>query len=89
MKKLMALVLFASPALANITPINNSNATHDKPTATVEIVETEGSGYIYEICYRGMLFIKHKLHDTGGLTQVLDPSSGKPVQCVVKELNHG
>lgn len=83
MKKIIALLLVASSALANET----TNCSQEKSSNDVVVVrdlDTKGSDYITEICYRGALFIKHKLY-TGGLTQVLDPVSGKPVQCVVKD----
>lgn len=91
MKRLIALLLVASSALAHeIVVINKSQAVSDSNVAVVSEIETigngdKGTGDIYEICYRGMLFINHSFYGSGGLSQVLDPSNGKPVQCTVKD----
>lgn len=87
MKRLIALLLVASSALAHeIVIINKSQAVSDSNVSVVEPVVTKGYGNVYEVCYRSMLFLKHSdINQTGGLTQVLDPSNGKPVQCIVKD----
>lgn len=88
MKKIIALLLVANSALAQeIVIINNSRAVSNSDVSVVSDVKTDGYGRVYEICYRGMLFLKHSgvINQTGGLTQVLDPANGKPIQCVVKE----
>lgn len=87
MKRVLALLLVASSALAHeIVIINQSKAVGDSNASVVVPVDTKGSGIVEEICYRNMLFLKHRdFNNTGGLTQVLDPVNGKPVQCIVKD----
>lgn len=87
MGRVLALLLVASSALAHeIVIVNQSKAVGDSNASVVVPVDTKGSGIVEEICYRNMLFLKHRdFNNTGGLTQVLDPVNGKPVQCMVKD----
>lgn len=87
MKKVIALLLVANSVLAQeIVIVNQSHAVGNSSVSVVSPVETKGFGIVEEICYRGMLFLKHRdFNNTGGLTQVLDPVNGKPVQCMVKD----
>ena len=87
MRRVLALLLVASSALAqDIVIVNQSKAVGDSNASVVVPVDTKGSGIVEEICYRNMLFLKHRdFNNTGGLTQVLDPVNGKPVQCMVKD----
>ena len=92
MKKLAAICALAISASANATDFivltNPQYPMMDNTTAIIKSVKTEGYGVVKEICYRGLLFLKHTdLNGTGGLTQVFDPVTGKPVQCQVKEKN--
>ena len=86
MKRIFIALLFASSALAHeIVVINKTQAVSDSNVAVVSEIETIGNGDIYEICYRGMLFINYSFYGSSGLSQVIDPSNGKPVQCTVKD----
>ena len=92
MKKLSAVWALAISASANATDFivltNPQVPTMNDSIAVVKPVKTDGYGIVKEICYRGMLFLKHTdMNSTGGLTQVFDPVNGKPVQCQVKEKN--
>ena len=87
MKRVLALLLVANSVLAHeIVIVNQSKAVGDSNASVVVPVDTKGFGIVEEICYRGMLFLKHRdFNNTGGLTQVLDPVNGKPVQCMIKD----
>ena len=89
MKKVTALLLVANSVLAQEIVIVNQSYPYlidDSNVSVVVPVDTKGPGVVEEICYRGLLFLKHKdMNSTGGLAQVFDPLNAKPVQCSVKE----
>ena len=92
MKRILIVGALLVHTLANATDFvvltNPQVPTMNDSIAVVKPVETDGYGIVKEICYRGMLFLKHTdMNSTGGLTQVFDPVNGKPVQCQVKEKN--